>query len=187
MSFEDDDSKNEIEKLIEIHRTLNKQYLDKNELVEKLTKEISELKSVISQINKIIAGKSFTPASNLLSAEDLFKETLGFQGEGTLIKRKMFSKDNELLCVLRFFDLTKVEILFINPEKLDVREKSDIFINYFIKQILVKIKEKEPHLEMKIDTIKNLDSIQRIEISNVNKLEFFDLIELGIRKVLNST
>jgi len=187
MSFEDDDSKNEIEKLVEMHRTLNKQYLDKKELVEKLTKEISELKLVINQINKIIAGKSFTPASNLLSAEDLFKETLGSQGEGTLIKRKLFSKDNKLLCVLRFYNLEKVEILFIDPEKLDVREKSEIFINYFIQQILIKIKDKAPQLEMKIEKYKNLDSIQRIELNNVNKLEYFDLIELGIRKVLNST
>ncbi|MCK4238998.1 MAG: hypothetical protein KAX33_07760, partial [Candidatus Lokiarchaeota archaeon] len=85
-----------------------------------------------------------------------------------------------------FFDFKKVEILFVEPEKIDVREKSEIFINDFIQQILIKIKENEPRLEMKIDKCKNLDSIQRIEINNVSKLEYFDLIEFGIRKVLNS-
>ncbi len=186
MNFKEEDGKNEIEKLVNIHRTLNKQYLDKKELIQKLTEEVNELKLVINQLNKVISGKSFTTASNLLSAEDLFKESIGNKGRGTLIKRKLFSKNNDLLCILKFFDFKKVEILFVEPEKIDVREKSEIFINDFIQQILIKIKENEPRLEMKIDKCKNLDSIQRIEINNVSKLEYFDLIEFGIRKVLNS-
>ncbi len=186
MNFKEEDGKNEIEKLVNIHRTLNKQYLDKKELIKKLTEEVNELKLVINQLNKVISGKSFTTASNLLSAEDLFKESIGSKGSGTLIKRKLFSKNNDLLCILKFLDFKKVEILFVEPEKIDVREKSEIFINDFIQQILIKIKENEPRLEMKIDKCKNLDSIQRIEINNVSKLEYFDLIEFGIRKVLNS-
>ena len=187
MSFEDDKGKNEIERLVEIHSKLKKQYYDKKEQIERLSVEIEELNDVLNQINKIIAGKSFTPASKLLNAEEIFKEGIGAKGTGTLIKRKVFSNENKLLCILKFKDLKDVEIKIVDPKKSRIKEQSEIFISDFIQQILVKIKEKEPSLEMKIEKHENKEFIETIIIQNVNKLENFDLIELGIRRVLEST
>jgi len=187
MSFEDDKEKNEIERLVEIHSTLKKQYHDKKEQLERLNVEIEELNDLLNQINKLIAGKSFTPASKLLDAEEIFKEGIGAKGTGTLIKRKVFSSENKLLCVLKFKDFKDVEIKIVDPKESQVKEQSEIFISNFVKQILVKIKEKEPSLDMKIKKHEKEDFIETIIIQNVNKLENFDLIELGIRRVLEST
>lgn len=184
MSFKDDKGKEEIEKLVEMHRILTKQLNDKQDLIDKMSIEIHELKEVLNYTNKIIAGKSFTPASNLLISDALFIEDIGTKGEGTLLSRRIQSKNNELLCILKFADSKHVEIKFIDPEKTNVKEKSELYLSEFIQQTLLKIKETHPNLELTIDKYENSDFIERMIIKNVNTTENFDLITNGIERLL---
>ncbi|MFX0138189.1 MAG: hypothetical protein ACFFDN_31395, partial [Candidatus Hodarchaeota archaeon] len=151
------DTENEIEKLSYILSKIQNIYYKKKEQLEELQTEIGELREVLNFLNSLISGKSFHSADEIYSKklfkkadssleEQYFVEELPKERvEGTNIKRKIFSKnkgkDEELLCVLNFFDFNRVEIKIIDPEKRLIKETSEDFIRIFIKGALIKIKE----------------------------------------------
>ncbi len=185
------------EKLTHILSVVQNLYYKKKEQLEDLKLEISDLQSVLSQINSLISNKSFSSADELYSklqtlekksVDDYFKEEISEETfKGTNIKRKIFSNQNQkeenLLCILNLYDFKRVEIKFIDPEKSAIQETSERFINVFLKGALIKIKENNPNLSISY-RFKNTDKIEYITISNLSSIDDYDLITTKIRELL---
>ena len=187
----------ETEKLTHILSVVQKLYYKKKEQLEDLELEISDLQSVLNQINSLISNKSFSSADELYSKlqslekkpiDDYFKEEISEETfKGTNIKRKIFANQNQkeenLLCVLNLYDFKRVEIKFIDPENRAIQETSERFINVFLKGALIRIKENNPNLSISY-RFKNTDKIEYITISNLSSIEDYDLITEKIRELL---
>ena len=188
---------NETEKLTHILSVVQNLYYKKIDQLDDLKLEISDLQSVLNQINSVISNKSFSSADELYSnlqtlekksVDDYFNEEISEETfKGTNIKRKIFSNQNQneenLLCILNLYDFKRVEIKFIDPEKSAIQETSERFINVFLKGALIKIKENNPNLSISY-RFKNTDKIEYITISNLSSIEDYDLITSKIRELL---
>lgn len=191
------DKESEIEKLTLHLSRIQDLYYKKQEQLEELQAEISELKEILIILNSLVSGKSFRSADEIYSAslkglenrenvenglgESYFKETIPKEKlKGTSLKRKIFSETKEeeakLLCVLNFIDFSKLEIKFTDPEFTSIKETSEPFINIFLKEGLLKLKEKNPNLERTYKFYKNSDIIESIELSNLSSIEDYDQI-----------
>jgi hypothetical protein len=124
------------------------------------------------------------PVEEQYFVEEIPKEIV----EGTKIKRKIFSLDDDkepkLLCVLNFFDFNRIEIKLINPQERFIEETSDDFVQIFLKEALIKIKDVNPDLDLKYDHFKNSNLIERITISNLKSIQEYDLITSKMRELL---
>ena len=188
----------EIEKLTKILSSIQNLYDKKKVQSEEIQLEISELKKVLNYINSMVSNKSFHSAdeiynkalniSKVVPNKDYFNEEIENENvEGTNIKRKIFSENNQaLLCVLNFIDFSSIEIKFLNPSERSIKETSEDFISIFIKGALVKIKEKNPDLTLKCNYLKDTDIIENIQISRVNSINEYDLITSKIRELLSA-
>ncbi len=188
---------NETEKLTRILSVVQNLYYKKKEQLEDLELEISDLQSVLNQINALISNKSFSSADELYTklqslekktVDDYFNEEISEETfKGTNIKRKIFANQNQkeenLLCVLNLYDFKRVEIKFIDPENRAIQETSERFINVFLKGALIRIKENNPNLSISY-RFKNTDKIEYITISNLSSIEDYDLITEKIRELL---
>ena len=195
--MESNNKENETEKLTRILSIVQNLYYKKKEQLDDLKLEISELQSVLTDINSLVSNQSFSSAdelySKLLSPEkesidEYFNEEISEEKfKGTNIKRKIFSNQNQeeenLLCVLNLYDFKKVEIKFINPEERGIQETSENFLNIFLKGALIKIKENNPNLSISY-RFKKTDKIEYINISNLSSIEDYDLITVKIRELL---
>jgi hypothetical protein len=195
--MDSNNKENETEKLTHILSIVQNLYYKKKEQLEDLELEISDLQSVLNQINSIVSNKSFSSADELYSKiqslekkteDDYFKEEISEETfKGTNIKRKIFSNqsqmEEDLLCILNLHDLKRVEIKFIDPENRAIQETSERFINVFLKGALIRIKENNPNLSISY-RFKNTDKIEYITISNLSSIEDYDLITEKIRELL---
>ncbi len=195
--MDSNNKENETEKLTRILSVVQNLYYKKKEQMEDLEQEISDLQSVLNQINSLISNKSFSSADELYSklqslenktVDDYFKEEITEETfKGTNIKRKIFlnqnQKEENLLCILNLYDFKRVEIKFIDPENRAIQETSERFINVFLKGALIRIKENNPNLSINY-RFKNTDKIEYITISNLSSIEDYDLITEKIRELL---
>lgn len=195
--MESNNEENETEKLSRILSIVQNLYYKKKEQLDNLKSEISDLQNILTDINSLVSNQSFSSADELYSKlqtpeekpideyfnEDISEETF----KGTTIKRKIFSgqsqEEENLLCVLNLYDLKKVEIKFIDPEKRGIRETSENFINIFLKGALIKIKENNPNLSISY-RFKKTDKIEYITISNLSSIEDYDLIYAKLEELL---
>ncbi len=192
------DAENETEKLTKVLSIVQNLYYKKKEQLEDLKLEISELHTALDYMNSLISKQSFSSAdqiySKLLNREeksidDYFKKDIIQEDfDGTNIKRKIFSSQNQneenLICVLNLHDFKRVEIKFIDPEKREIQETSENFINVFLKGALIKIKENNPNLSINYTFFKKSDKVEFIHISNLSSIEDYDLITDKIRELL---
>ncbi|MFW9998549.1 MAG: hypothetical protein ACFE9Q_01430 [Candidatus Hodarchaeota archaeon] len=194
------DTENEIENLSHILSKIQTLYYKKKEQLEELQLEISELREVLNFLNSLISGKSFYSADEFYSkslikkgdesieeryfVEEVSKEKV----EGTNIKRKIFSKgknkEDELLCILNFYDFNRVEIKIIDPEKRLIKESSEDFIRIFIRGALIKIKEENPNMSLKYDYFKSSELIEYIIITKLKSIKEYDIITSKMRELL---
>ena len=198
-SMHSDDKEITAEKLTEMLIKLQDLYHQKKEQLEVLHQEISELHSIINKLTAVISNQSFTSADLLYSksiiekektSEDYFKENISEEEfKGTQIKRKIFSKDNDdqehMLCILNFNDFKELDIKFIEPEQRKIKETSEEFINLFLKEALVKIKDSNPDLGIEYDFLKNSNIIETIHITNLTKMHDYDLITEKVQELLS--
>ena len=160
---------------------------------------INELHTIISNLTAVISNQSFTSADLLYSksivkkektSDDYFKENISEEEfKGTQIKRKIFSKENDdqehLLCILNFNDFKELDIKFIEPEQRGIKETSEEFIDLFIKEALVRIKDSNPDLSITYDFLKNSNIIESIHITNLTKINDYDLITEKVQELLS--
>lgn len=194
------DTEKEIEKLSSMLSKIQNIYYKKKEDLEELKLEIEELKDVLNLLNTLVSGKSFQSADEIYSKalakktdlqndDEYFVEEISREKvEGTNIKRKIFSKnkdnDEELLCVLNFYDFNRVEIKFIDPEKRIVKETSEDFIQIFLKGALIKIKENNPQLSVDYDYFRNTGFIEKMSIKGLKSIKDYDIITSKMRELL---
>ena len=194
-----DDKEVTAEKLTQVLIKLQDLYHQKKEQLEALHQEINELHTIISNLTAVISNQSFTSADLLYSksivkkektSDDYFKENISEEEfKGTQIKRKIFSKENDdqehLLCILNFNDFKELDIKFIEPEQRGIKETSEEFIDLFIKEALVRIKDSNPDLSIKYDFLKNSNIIESIHITNLTKINDYDLITEKVQELLS--
>ena len=194
-----DDKEVTAEKLTQVLIKLQDLYHQKKEQLEVLHQEINELHSIISNLTAVISNQSFTSADLLYSksivkkektSDDYFKENISEEEfKGTQIKRKIFSKENDdqehLLCILNFNDFKELDIKFIEPEQRGIKETSEEFIDLFIKEALVRIKDSNPDLSITYDFLKNSNIIESIHITNLTKINDYDLITEKVQELLS--
>lgn len=187
------------EKLTQVLIKLQDLYHQKKEQLEALHQEINELHTIISNLTAVISNQSFTSADLLYSksivkkektSDDYFKENISEEEfKGTQIKRKIFSKENDdqehLLCILNFNDFKELDIKFIEPEQRGIKETSEEFIDLFIKEALVRIKDSNPDLSITYDFLKNSNIIESIHITNLTKINDYDLITEKVQELLS--
>ncbi|MFX0002780.1 MAG: hypothetical protein ACFE9C_00400 [Candidatus Hodarchaeota archaeon] len=194
------DTETEIEKLSRMLSKIQNLYYKKKEELEDLKLEINELRDVLNLLNSLISGKSFHSADEIYSnalikevtkenEEDYFVEEISKEKvEGTNIKRKIFSKskgkDEELLCVLNFYDFNRVQIKFIDPEKRSIKETSEDFIYIFLKGALIKIKEDNPNLSLDYSYFKKSEFIESMNIKGLKSIKDYDIITSKMRELL---
>jgi hypothetical protein len=200
-SKEPKDSENEIEKLSQILSKIQDMYYKKKEQLEDLKSEINELREVLNFLNSLISNKSFHSAdevylksltkkeANSLTEDQYFIEEVSKEKvEGTNIKRKIFSKnknkEEELLCILNFYDFNKVKIKIIDPEERSIKETSEDFIRIFLKGALIHIKENNPNMKLKYDYFKNTGLIEYITITELGSIKEYDIITSKMRELL---
>lgn len=199
-SLDPKDTETEIERLSTMLSKIQNIYYKKKEELENLKLEIDELRDVLNLLNSLISNKSFHSADELYSKvliekadksteEEYFIEEIPKEKvEGTNIKRKIFSKskskDEELLCILNFYDFNRIEIKFIDPEKRSIKETSEDFIRVFLKGALVKIKEKNPNLSLDYTYFKKTEFIENMTIKGLKSIEDYDMITSKMRELL---
>ncbi len=190
----------ETEKLSKIMSSIQDLYHKKKDQLEELQLEISELKEILNSLNSVVSDKSFHTANEIYqntlnksekakeSIENYFEEDIPQEkAKGTKIKRKIFSKDNNaLLCVLNFIDFNKVEIKFIDPQISAIKESSERFITIFLRGALLKLKDKNPNLNLNYKYFKKTDVIEIIEVLNLKSISDYDLITSKIRELIAS-
>ena len=193
-------NENEMEKLSQMLSKIRNLYYKKKDQLEDLQSEIEELRDVLNYLNTLITSKSFHSADEIYLESQVKRDDTSLEEkyfdkdipkervEGTNIKRKIFSKNDEkegdLLCILNFFDLNRVEIKFTDPINRSMKETSDEFLHIFIKGALVEIKETNPNLSLKYEYYKNSDVIERIIITQLSSIKDYDLITSKIRELL---
>ena len=186
-----------LEKLSEILSTIQNIYYKKNEQIEELQQEIADLKDVLNYLNSIISDQSFHSADELyqeaknelensdLPIEEYFQEEISEDNaKGTKIKSKIFSEEDNLLCILNFNDSNMIDIKFIEPEVRNIKETSEDFIGIFLREALLPIKDKNPELELNYRYYKDSNIIENIEILNIKSIKDFDLIVAKLRELL---
>ncbi len=194
----------EIVTLSSIMSQINQLYERKKEELEELKIEIEQLREIMNELNSIVSNKSFQSADQIYSSllqgegtgisqnvEDIekkyFNEAISKEiVRDTNIKRKIFSCDEkrELLCILNFKDFNRVEIKFIDPEAQGLKETSEAFLNIFVREALIKIKEKNTNMELKYHFYKDTDIIEAISILHLNTISEYDLITSKISQLL---
>lgn len=192
-SMDSKDKETETEKLSEILSIIQNLYYRKKDQLEELKTELSELQSILKYLNSIISSKSFSSADEIFSEslkKDYFNTEIAEDDfKGTNIKRKIFSSENkqekDLLCILNFYDFKRLEVKFFDPENRAIKETSEDFIRIFLKGALIKIKEKNPNLQVSYNFFKNTDKIEYIHISNLNSMSDYDLITSKVRELLS--
>ncbi|MFX1391655.1 MAG: hypothetical protein ACFE9Z_16440 [Promethearchaeota archaeon] len=194
------DTEDEIEKLSLILSKVQNLFYKKKEQLEDLKSEIDELREVLNYLNSLISTKSFHSADEIytktliekeadnLNEEQYFIEEISKEKvKGTNIKRKIFTKDKneeDLLCILNFYDFNRVEIKIIDPEKRSISETSEDFIRIFLKGALINIKENNPNMELKYQYFKNTDLIEYINITDLGSIKEYDIITAKMRELL---
>ena len=195
--MDDNEKKISLEKLSEILSTIQNIYYKKNEQIEELQQEIADLKDVLNYLNSIISDQSFHSADELyqeaknklensdLPIEEYFQEEIPEDNaKGTKIKSKIFSEEDNLLCILNFNDSNMIDIKFIEPEVRNIKETSEDFIGIFLREALLPIKDKNPELELNYRYYKDSNIIENIEILNIKSIKDFDLIVAKLRELL---
>jgi hypothetical protein len=198
-SMDPKDTEDEIEILSLILSKVQELYYKKKEQLEDLKSEIEDLRDVLNFINSIVSNKSFQSADEIYSQsltkkeadneEQYFIEEISKEKvKGTNIKRKIFTKnesnEEELLCVLNFYDFHEVEIKIIDPEIRSIKETSEDFIRIFLKGALINIKEMNPELKLEYKHYKNTDLIEYIKITNLGSIKEYDIITSKMRELL---
>ena len=183
----------DIEKLTQILAKIQNLYYRKEEQLEELQIEIKELKDSINLLNSMITKQSFSSADELyfqaVNPEKYFTEPISEDMvQDTNLKRKIYSseteKESNLLAVLNLKDLNKVYVKINEPPLLKITEAMEDFLHIFLKGALIRIKEKNPELDLSYFYHKNTDIIESLEISNLKTIEEYDLITDKITELL---
>ena len=174
---------NEIKKLLALIEDLNKIIEQKKDQINVLNEEIDLLSKNRDKLNILISTGSFKTAASLIDAETAaFKSKSSFNNLD--YTKKIFSESKELLSVLKFENDT-ISIRFPSPEIVKITE--EIYINEFVKPVLIPLKKTEEELTTHLTRKKydNHEIIEIISLQNVKSYESFEFITKAVEKLTN--
>jgi len=91
-------------------------------------------------------------------------------------ERKIYTPNNELFATMTFPNIDTIQIKVMNPFKYKIQETSDDYLQIFLKEALIKIKEQNPQLSVNYTFIRNTPFIESITISHIHRSTHLDLI-----------
>jgi len=136
--------------------------------------------TIIQEESKIHTKKSNNYQSrynNLMPVKVrlLNSNTLNFNNKNSN-ERKIYTHNNELFATMTFPNIDTIQIKIMNPFKYKIQETSEDYLQIFLKEALIKIKEQNPHLSVDYTFVRNTSFIENITISNLHKSTHLDLI-----------
>ncbi len=172
----------EINTLLNLKNYLLSNIKSKENQITMINSEIIELNNQIESINSIISSSSFSTAANLLDAETAAKQA-DSQFDNMKYSHKIYSKSQELLVSLQF-KTNSIFIRLIHPDKIQLTQ--EIYINYFVKPILVSLKKIEANLTPTItkNNYDNQEYIDTITLNNIHNFESFEYICESMKKLI---
>ncbi|MFX1399307.1 MAG: hypothetical protein ACFFAS_19960 [Promethearchaeota archaeon] len=179
-----EENEKDIEKLVQVTSNIQDLYYKKLQQLEDLKGEISALKEILNVLKSMVSVQSFKRADEIYFQQTLHPDNV----KGAKIKRKIFiiddNQEEKLSAILNIIGMNDITVKFMYPEEASIKESSDKFIRTFIKEALVKIKEKNPDLTVKYEYFKKTNFISAIRILNASTMEDFDLISSKIQELL---
>ncbi|MFX1233527.1 MAG: leucine-rich repeat domain-containing protein [Promethearchaeota archaeon] len=93
----------------------------------------------------------------------------------TNYKKRFYTHNNELFAIM-IQKTDTIHIQILNPLRFKIQETSDDYLNIFLKEALLKIKEQNPQLNVDYNFVRNTLFIENITITHVNVSTHLDLI-----------
>lgn len=101
------------------------------------------------------------------------------------IERRFYSDNDELLCIVNYLDFNRVVISFTNPDKLEVTEESERYMENFINETVEKFKKEYPAISVAYDYYNESEIIESIEFSNVDSIQIYNYITEKVMELLS--
>jgi len=98
--------------------------------------------------------------------------------------RKFYTHNNELFATMTMTDPNTIQIKVINPYKFKIRETSESYLQIFLKEALLKIKEENSNLNVHYTFVKNTPFIENITISHIQRTAHLNLISKKIGELI---
>ncbi|MFX0060421.1 MAG: leucine-rich repeat domain-containing protein, partial [Candidatus Heimdallarchaeota archaeon] len=83
------------------------------------------------------------------------------------LQKKFYTHNNELFATMTMTNPNTIQIKIINPYKFKIRETSEPYLQIFLKEALLKVKEENPNLNVQYTFVKNTPFIENITISHI--------------------
>ena len=119
--------------------------------------------------------------SNILKLLNTITETI----ITSKIERRFYSDDDELLCIVNYLDFNRVVISFTNPDKLEITEESERYVEKFIDETVGKFKREYPAIKVTFDYYNESEIIESIEFLNVDSIQIYNYITEKVMELLS--
>lgn len=119
--------------------------------------------------------------SNVLKLLNTLTETV----ISSKIERRFYSKGDNLLCIVNYLDFNRIVINFVNPDKLNITDKSEEYMEVFKTDAIGKLKEENPAIDVAYDYYDETEVIESIEILNVDSIETYNYITSKVMELLS--
>ncbi|MBD3353011.1 MAG: hypothetical protein GF364_16140 [Candidatus Lokiarchaeota archaeon] len=104
---------------------------------------------------------------------------------GSTIKRKFYSTDNELLCVLSYVDFSTVLIEFPNPELVEISKDLATFKTIFLESVILYLKKQNKEFEITYSLYNKTNFLESIALQNLTSIEDYNLVTEALLDLLN--
>lgn len=164
-----------------------------NDAVSKLLEETSEIdvKYNLHKNSNIIESIEISNVESIKQFDfltfkvmELLRNEKEF-GVSAKFERKFYSTMNEILCHIFYLDYNRVFIRFARSKYFKIDNKSEIIQKYFISNVLERLKENNPDLNISYKYYEDTTIIKSISIVNLVKFEDYDYITLRIMDLLS--
>ena len=166
--------------LLELKHTLEDLIVTRNEQMDQIKKEVDFLNQQLIKLTQQITSQSFTSADSLLDHihkknpdTTTTKPDTEDIASSSVIK-KIFSSTNEILAHFQY-ENEAIFIRFPQPELTGFTPEK--YINSFVRETLVKLRQSEPGLTPKL-TKKQIDGQEYVETITITKITQFESFEI---------
>lgn len=102
----------------------------------------------------------------------------------SIIDRKFYSENDELLCTLKYLEFSAGQIIF--NVNLKITKQLDSFKTIFLDQTLDRLKQKNEKIEANYEFYEDTDIIEKIEVSNLSSIEDYNFLTSNVLELLNT-
>jgi len=164
----------ELEKIIKFLTNIRNQLLEslniKESIIQQLKADFEETKSIIREIDTFINANSIISSDKLIDTEEFLKLKSKKKIENVDVTKKVYFKDTNNLLAMIKYNGSQMEIYFPNPDILKLTSSEERYLCYIIEPLL-KIKNAEPNLNLKIENKNEKNFITKLLIQNIYNIE----------------